>query len=90
VPSDSWRIVADSRAAQDLKRLKRQHHPIVPKLLRAIDALATDPYTGKPLKGDKRGSYSLRVEDFRVIYDLYPAHQTIHLIRLGDRKDVYR
>ena len=88
--SSNWSLVVDSRAAQDLKKLHRQHHLILPQLLRAIDALASQPYEGKPLKGDKHGSYSLRVGDFRIIYDLYPPHQTIHLIRVGDRKEIYR
>ena len=88
--SSSWVVVVDSRAAQDVKKLRRQHHPAVPHLLRAIDALGHHPYAGKPLKGDKAGSCSLRVGEFRLIYDLYPSQQTIHLIRVGDRKDVYR
>lgn len=90
MPSSSWRVVVDSRAAQDLKKLHRQHHAIVPQLIRAIDSLHRHPYAGKPLKGPKRGCYSLRVGDFRIIYDLFPAQQTIHLIRLGDRKEIYR
>ena len=60
------------------------------QLIRAIDSLPAHPYAGKPLKGPKRGSFSLRVGDSRIIYDLYPAHQMIHLIRVGDRKDIYR
>ena len=88
--SSNWTVVADPQAAQDLKRLRRQHHPVLSTLIQAIDALPTHPYEGKPLKGDKHGSYSLRVGDFRIIYDLYPAQHTIHLVRIGDRKEVYR
>jgi mRNA interferase RelE/StbE len=73
-----------------LKRLSRQHHPILPRLIRAIDDLALHPFAGKPLKGEKRESCSLRVGDFRIIYDLYPDRQTVHLIRVGDRKEIYR
>ncbi len=88
--SSSWAVVVDPPAAHALKKLHRQHHPIIPQLIRAIDSLPHQPYQGKPLKGDKHGSYSLRVGDFRIIYDLYPSHRTIHLIHLGDRKEVYR
>ena len=90
MPSSNWRVVVDPHAAQDLKKLNRQHHPILSELVQAIDSLPHQPYAGKPLKGPKRGSSSLRVGDFRIIYDLYPAHQTIHLIRVGDRKEIYR
>ena len=84
------RIVVDARAAQDLKKLHRQHHPTLSQLIPAIDSLSIQPYAGKPLQGNKQGSHSLRVGDFRVIYDLYPADRTIHIIHVGDRKDVYR
>ena len=83
-------MVLDARAARDLTQLRRKHHPILTELIQAIDSLVTQPYIGKPLTGNKRGSYSLRVGDFRVIYDLHPASRTIHLIRAGDRKDIYR
>lgn len=86
----SWRVVVDPRAARDLEKLHRQHHPILPQLLPAIDAFVSQPYAGKPLRGDKRGALSLRVGDFRILYDVYPAERTIHIIRVGDRKDVYR
>lgn len=90
MPSSSWRIVLDALAARDLKKLNRLHHPYLAQLSRAIESLPHNPYAGKPLKGEKQGSYSLRVGDFRIVYDLYPAEQTIHLIRIGDRKEVYR
>ena len=88
--SGSWAVVLDTRAARDFKTLRRQHHPALPQLIQAIDVLASHPYEGKPLKGDKRGSCSLRVGDFRIIYDLYPAERTIHIVRVGDRKEIYR
>ena len=86
----SWQVVFDSRASHDLKKLDHQHHPILPHVVQAIEALPANPHAGKPLTGSKRGSRSLRVGDFRIIYDLYPATQTIHVIRVGDRKEIYR
>ncbi|MBI3321745.1 MAG: type II toxin-antitoxin system RelE/ParE family toxin [Candidatus Omnitrophica bacterium] len=55
-----------------------------------MDTLPSEPHEGKRLKGDKQGSRSLRVGDFRIIYDLYPAQHAIHIIRVGDRKEIYR
>ncbi len=88
--SSNWAVVVDPRAAQDLKKLRRQHHPILSQLIRAIDSLVEQPYAGKFLKGDKGGSHSLRIGDFRILYDLYPSTHTLHVIRAGDRKDIYR
>lgn len=88
--SAKWQIVADSQAARDLTKLRNQHVPALPAILRAIDTLSTSPYSGKPLKGEKAGCYSLRCGDFRIIYELYPLQHLVHLIRVGDRKDIYR
>lgn len=57
MPSSSWRVVVDARAAQDLKQLRRRHHPMLSPLIRAIESLPTQPYA---------------------------------LVRVGDRKEVYR
>ena len=90
MPFDQWRIVADSQAARDLKKLHARHTPILPSILRIIDALAEHPYSGKPLKGNKTGCFSIRCGDFRIIYELHSPQRTVHLIRIGDRKEIYR
>ena len=66
--SGNWTVVVDPRAAQDLKKLRRQHHPILPQLVHAIDNLTHNPYAGKFLKGDRSGSHSLRIGDRKNIY----------------------
>ena len=48
------------------------------------------PYQGKPLKGTKQGCYSLRYRDCRITYEVYAKDRVIHLIRVGDRRDIYR
>jgi mRNA interferase RelE/StbE len=48
------------------------------------------PYQGKPLKGAKQGCYSLRYRDYCIIYEVYAKDRVIHLIRVGDRRDIYR
>jgi len=48
------------------------------------------PYQGKPLKGTKQGCYSLRYRDYRITYEVYEKDRVIHLIRVGDRRDIYR
>jgi mRNA interferase RelE/StbE len=90
VSSGGWTVVVDPSAARDLKTLQRHHHPARAAVASALDVLPSDPHAGKPLRGDRRGARSLRVGDFRIIYDLYPRTRTIHVIRIGDRKDVYR
>ena len=86
----SFRIEVDPKADRELKKLHRTHPSIVDKLIRLIDGLPADPYQGKPLKGPKQGCYSLRYRDYRIIYEVYLKDRVIHLIRVGDRRDIYR
>lgn len=55
-----------------------------------IDSLAKHPFSGKPLKGDKKGCYSLRYGDYRIIYEIYPTQKVVLIIRIGHRKEIYR
>ncbi len=88
--SASFRIEVDPRAARDLKKLQHSHPAIVSKLIRLIDGLRANPFRGKALKGQKQGCYSLRYQDYRIIYEVYTRDRVIHLIRVGDRRDIYR
>jgi len=83
-------LVVDPSAARDLKKLRQVHHPMLPRIKHAIDSLGREPWRGKPLKGSKAGCYSDRVGDFRIVYEVYQELRTIHIIQVGDRKEVYR
>ena len=87
----SFNIVIDSGAQKDLKKFKRSNPKLLSRLTNAIDSLTHNPYQGKPLKGDKKGCYSLREADvYRIIYEVYPSQKTIHIIRAGHRREIYR
>lgn len=88
--SSNFQVKFDARAARDLRKLRQKVTGVIPSLIRAIDSLAADPHQGKPLKGDKKGCYSCRVGDYRIIYEIYHAEKTIHIIRIGNRREIYR
>ena len=88
---NSFNIVIDPQAEKDLKKFKRANPKLLPRFINAIDSLIHNPYQGKPLKGDKKGCYSLREADvYRIIYEVYPPQKTIHIIRVGHRREIYR
>ncbi len=87
----SFNIVIDHQAEKDLKKIKHVNPKLLSRIITAIDSLIHNPYKGKPLKGDKKGCYSLREADvYRIIYEVYPAQKTIHIIRVGHRRAIYR
>jgi len=88
---NSFNIVIDPQAEKDLKKIRRSNPKLLSRLINTVDSLIHSPYQGKPLKGDKKGCYSLReADDYRIIYEIYPAQKTIHIIRVGHRREIYR
>lgn len=83
-------IVIDPQAKRDLKKLKRTHNSLLPRIIHEIDSLSSSPYEGKLLSGSKAGCYSLRVGDYRIIYEVHPHKSALHIIRVGHRREIYR
>ncbi len=88
--SGNFTILVDPAAARDLKKLRKTHPELIRALTDCIDNLSSQPYCGKPLKGDKKGCYSLRQGEYRIIYEVYTAQKIVHIIRAGHRKEIYR
>ena len=61
------------------------------RLLAAIQPLAEDPRPpgARKLVG-AADAWRIRVGDYRVIYRIADRVLTIHIIRIGHRKDIYR
>jgi len=83
----SFKITFKSSVAKDLKRLDRS---MVPRIMRAIEALANDPMpmTSKKLVGSEH-TYRIRVGDYRVVYIVNRSLREIEVQRVRHRKDVY-
>lgn len=88
--SKKFIIEFDAKAASEFKKLCRNNAVLLSRLSNAIDSLITNPFEGKPLSGSKKGCYSLREGDYRIIYEVYSAQNIILIIRVGHRRDVYR
>jgi mRNA interferase RelE/StbE len=75
-------------ATKELKKLPRD---TIKRVLEAVDGLASSPRPNgvRKLVGSE-STYRIRVGEYRVIYNLFNARLVIEVIRIGDRKDVYR
>jgi addiction module RelE/StbE family toxin len=49
-----------------------------------------EPGLGKPLSGDFKGFYSLKVWPLRIIYQIDMKNNVIYVTRIGQREGVYR
>ena len=77
------------RVPHRLAELIRGLHPQLKRKLRAaLEQLATEPRSGKALKGEFGGLWSFRVGRFRVIYRI-GAGRRIDLVAFGPRERIY-
>ena len=56
----------------------------------AIRALSQDPRPPGCLKLSGREGWRIRVGNYRVIYDIDDMQQTVTVLHVGHRRDVYR
>ena len=57
------------------------------QVFREINVLKTDPYAGKFLRGEWKGVCSLRVGNYRVLYEV--KENVVFLLAVGHRKHIY-
>ncbi|MCL4316482.1 MAG: type II toxin-antitoxin system RelE/ParE family toxin [Gammaproteobacteria bacterium] len=77
------------RIPDEAARLIRGLHPHLKKKLRAsLQTILSDPSSGKALKEELAGLWSLRVSRFRIIYRMRGAQQ-IEIIAVGPRERIY-
>lgn len=55
----------------------------------ALIIIATNPYSGKKLKGIYQGHYVYRVWPYRIIYQIYKHELIVVVVRIGHRQGVY-
>jgi len=58
------------------------------RILREVDILKTNPNAGKPIRGEMKGVYSLRMEDYRILYNI--KGNEIFLLLVSHRKHIYK
>ena len=76
---------------EDFKGIDKPDQQRIIKSIRK--KLATEPEKyGKPLKGDLKGLWKLRVGQYRVIYEVKKANVLVYVIKVGFRRneEVYR
>ncbi|KAI3605597.1 hypothetical protein D8I24_2389 [Cupriavidus necator H850] len=88
----AWRIEVTQTAEKQLAKLDRPVARRIVTFLRERVAASDDPRSlGEALKGSELGEYwKYRVGDWRLICQIEDARITVVVLRLGNRRDVYR
>ena len=84
---ESYRIVVKKSVSKDLKKIPQAD---VWRILEAIESLAQNPRPpqSKKLSGQER--YRLRQGSFRILYSIEDEKLVVQVVKVGNRRDVYR
>ena len=84
----SYRIEVSATAERQIRKLPRADQL---RVVRAVQALSTDP---RPPGCRKLSGYEdvfrVRIGRYRVLYSIEGRRLVIILLKVGDRKDIYR
>lgn len=87
-----WKIELDPAAVKELGKIDPQAARRIVKFLQERVSLLDDPRSlGEALKGSALGEFwKYRVGDYRIISSIQDSVVTILVVRIGNRRDVYR
>ena len=88
----TWTIELDPNAERELDKLDRQQAKRILRFLFDRIANLEDPRSvGEALKGTRFNTlWKYRVGDYRIISHLEDTTSRIFVVKIGDRKEVYR
>lgn len=80
----NFAVLLHPKAAKALKSLEKS---LKSRIIRRLKELENHPKAGKRLKYSN--FWSLRVGDYRVIYEIYTDEKKVIILFIGHRKKVY-
>jgi len=87
----AWRIELAESAERQLAKLDKQVARRITRYLRERIAPLEDPGSiGEPLKGSLNDYWKYRLGDYRIIAEIEDGILRILVVRLGNRKEIYR
>jgi len=83
----SYKIVVKKSVAKDLKNIPKKD---VQRILSAIEQLADNPRPpqSKKLSGQER--FRIRQGNYRILYAIEDNQLIVCVVKVGNRRDVYR
>jgi mRNA interferase RelE/StbE len=88
----AYRVEFDPEALKDLKKLDKPIQQRLLGFLKTRVAVLENPRDiGEALAGARLGNYwKYRVGDWRIICDIQDDRIIVRVLRIGNRRDVYR
>lgn len=82
-----YRLVVSKSAQKELNKIDSRYHL---RILATLEAIASDPFSGKRLEGEHKGEWSVRVWPYRVIYRIHKYELIVLVVTISHRQGVYK
>ena len=82
-----YRVEIKKSAVKEIEHLPRKDMKAV---LYKIEALSENPRPRDCKKLSSQGKYRIRCGNYRILYSIEDDILTIYVVKVGNRKDVYR
>ena len=70
-----------------LEKLKKKDKAFYLEIIKKIDKIKKNPYSGKPLSKKYKNRFRERIRGFRIIYTI--NDNEIRIVNIGNRDDIY-
>ncbi len=84
---EPYRIIVKQSVSKDLKKVPRKD---VERILAAIRSLAKNPHPSQSKKLSGQERYRLRQGSYRILYSIEDDRLMVCVVKVGDRRDIYR
>lgn len=81
-----YKIILEKKPENFFRKLERKEQE---RITKKFNELEENPELGKPLTANLSGLWSLRVGDYRAIYQIKQNELIILILKLGHRKNIY-
>ena len=83
----TYSVLLSRRAQKQLEDIQSEDFA---RITETITALVANPRPPGCVKLPGREGWRIRVGDFRVIYEINDTQLTVSVVRIGNRRDIYR
>ena len=85
----TYHIKLAKEAESDLESLHKSDRKLFMRILSKIESLSENPRSGKPHVGNHKGEFSMRLGNYRIVYELEAASHIVFILTVKHRKHVY-
>jgi len=82
----AYQVIIPAKVQKELNKIPVNYHR---KITAVLVVLSNNPYSGKKLKGERKGEWSLIVWPYRIIYRIKKYQLVVLIIKIGHRQGVY-